>query len=243
MDTIDQTLLRIGRRLKGTPIHPVAKTAYYKVINPARNFYVSRSLDRTACFTVRPSTDGVPEYELYLDLSSGNAYTRQRIHGTYEEEIMDFLVDHVDGESTFWEVGAGFGYFSLAMAPIADQVYSFEASEDRLSMLEKSVVENDYRNVSIVDGIVGDDVSLDDYETPDVVTMDIEGHEVGVLQSDSVSQTLESGAVWAVEVHWGERFPDGDPDAVESVFQTHGYDVRDLGGRDENNKHIVALPR
>lgn len=211
------------------------------------------TLGYTGRYRVDGAVDGVPEFEFWYSLN--RPHIRHRVLGEFETEVARTLVDHWDEETTFWEVGSGWGYHSLSAAPIVDRVVAFDPDGDRTSLLERSIETNGFDNVSVVSEAVD---SLDDYlpehSYPDVVLMDIDGWEYDVLPMST--ELLAAGPVWIVEVHHDVDVPPArrsDPEDVTALFERHGYTVerirehyqRDLRGNelDElNTHHVLAYP-
>lgn len=204
---------------------------------------------RDVCYSgryrIKHQHDEVDPYFLRFDFDS--PHRRHRIDGEYEPAVAEALVDVCDPDTTYWEVGAAWGYHSMALAPEINQAVCFEPDFERLSRLVKSVDDNGYANVKPVAEAVE---SLDDYSSrycpPDVLLMDIDGGEFDVIPNSP--NVLESGCTWIVEVHHDH----GNPQELESLFKAYGYELNQISQRQKrthfgreldeiNVHHILAV--
>jgi precorrin-6B methylase 2 len=198
-------------------------------------------------YRISIDNDFYSDFYYWFNLSSPNL--RPRITGEYEPEVVEKLAEFTNKDSEFWEVGAGWGYFSLALADNIRQPFAFEPLDNRYELMERSIVENDFENVDLYKEAVE---SLDNYKEdigiPDVVLMDIDGWEYNVL-SDS-EEMLKQDIVWIIEVHkepMGISPPSRDqvrPTDVENLFIRHDYQVDRIAERERDGDvyayHIVA---
>lgn len=167
------------------------------------------------------------------------------IAGTYEHPVMKALSDRLSADTVFWEIGAQWGYFSVAMAGTAERVLAFERDSDSVVLLRRNRDINDFDNFDIHEGEVGTDVHLDEFESPDLVLMDIEGWELTTLRN--AEKTLAAKPTWVIEIHepsmLGPDTPPNDPGEIRSILETNGYTVSKLNPRSSENYHIIAEPK
>lgn len=221
--------------LKNTPMESAAFRTYEWMLDR----YVAGSPWPSGYYNVEIENTTSPPFIIWLE---GKGPTdRAQIRGQYEPEVIKKLVTYVDPSMEFWEVGGGWGYHSLALAPVVDNVVAFEAEKQRAVQIRESAHRNQYENVEVVQGTVGTEISLDEFSCPDVVLLDVVGWEVEVLQRSP--ELLRSGPLWIVEIH--EPGVQGvergiDPEEVYNIFEQHGYEVGELSRRKPGNFHIVA---
>jgi precorrin-6B methylase 2 len=230
-------LRKIGRRLfKGTRWGPPLWNLYeglhrrweIKALSPGGWYQID---------------SGFPEIEPYYMYSDGLwPVERAKISGDYERNIAKELVQRANRSDVFWEIGAKYGYHSLMLAQLLDEVVAFEANPDFATNLREAIQKNEYENVHIVEGTVGTNVSLDDYLAPDLILMDIEGWEQDVLES--VKIPLQSNATWIVEIHekGSATRKHSNGEAVQRRFEKFGYSTMKMSERNERNYHLLAIP-
>jgi precorrin-6B methylase 2 len=129
------------------------------------------------------------------------------------------LVDVVSENTTFWEIGAKRGYFSLSLAPLVRDVVAVDATKRDLEALEEASVRNGYDNISTHHTLLQEGADLDEivdlYGVPDVALMDIEGWEEAVLQG--ADEFLAAKPTMVIEVH--------DDQQVSYILEAAGYRV------------------
>ena len=214
---------------------PVSETIFTKAIA----LRYQRSLNTKGFYRVQPATNGLPEFGLYTDVRGLGQLSKVR--GRYEPHVQRLLVEECSAESTFWEVGAGWGFFSLALAPLVSNVVSFEGVPGRVANIRQSVQQNGYKNIQIVDGIVGDNISLAEFSPADVALMDVDGAETRIVQEEYEGVTAVP--LWIIELHEpGLRnvLDIADPEVVIETMKEYGYKIRTLGYKKVGNYHIVA---
>lgn len=203
-------------------------------------------------YVVEHQTPGVDSFDFLFRFDS--PHRRERIDGIYERAVADELVARCDDETVLYEVGAGWGYHTLSVAPIIDQAVGFDPDSERTRRFRGSVSESGFENVDVVESRVDClDDHLSEFGTPDVVLVDIDGGEYDVLPASE--RLLESGCVWIVELHHdAPAVSEGEqPAAIEEMFRKNGYRVErirehyqrdhfDRRTKELNTHHIVAEP-
>jgi hypothetical protein len=203
-------------------------------------------------YTIDHAADGIPPFYYWFPLSHpGN---QRRIRGEYEIDVMERLSTLCDRDTELWEVGAAWGYHSMAVAGQVDTIRSFEPMTEPLQLLEKSAQENGFDNIITYEVAVESlDAYLDD-GIPDIILMDIDGWEYNVV-SNSL-ETLQERPIWLIELHTD---PTGVPDEavrphdVVQLLNNHGYHTEEFGergsfdrfGRQDTTKHawyVLATP-
>lgn len=164
--------------------------------------------------------------------------------GELEPEVMSTLSSHIDEDSVFWEVGAAWGYFSMAMATVAKDVVAFEVMPERTEKIRMSANKNGFDHIQVVEGTVGEDVKLDSYTKPDLVLIDIEGCEYEALRD--ATKLIEYRPIMVIEIHENPSSAPGDPeinpDGLFELLEDAGYNISRIQARDETNYHVVAKP-
>jgi hypothetical protein len=171
------------------------------------------------------------------------------LSGDYESEVLSKIIEEVDNKTVFWQVGARFGYFSMAIADYVESVLAIEPLSKNIECIEKSIDANGYNNVRTFQTYINDKTTLDDivsnYSYPDVVVMDIEGWELKALQN---SDTLvNSDVTLIIEVHRrplpGTQPPNFSPNnekKVRDLLTKQGYNISFIEDKEMDNYHIVA---
>jgi len=108
-------------------------------------------------------------------------------------------------------------------------------------MIERSIEENGYTNIRVVEGTVGEEVTLSDYPPADVALMDVDGAESELVECQF--ETIQSVPHWIVELHELQLpsvLDTADPELVENKLRNAGYGVNQLGARRDGNYHIKS---
>jgi len=207
-------------------------------------------------YRISPDISGTDPF--WYPLHVGKRHRRDRIEGTYESEVFQTLVEYADENTSFWEVGAWRGYFSLALANTVQSAVAFETRESPVEKLRAAADRNGFQNLRTVNELVESlDPYLASHGTPDLVLLDIEGWEYEVL--DASPEFLESRPIIIVELHKESGWQDGevvnpkgetetvpqpniDSEGVEELLREHEYQLETLHMRRETNYHILATP-
>lgn len=111
--------------------------AIYRVIDIMQGRYSGNLLSVEGMYRISPKQATVSPF--WMTLHVGKSHRRKRIGGRYEPEVMAALDEHVREDSTFWEVGAWRGYYSIAFASRASEVVAFEAREESAEHVRERV--------------------------------------------------------------------------------------------------------
>jgi len=134
-------------------------------------------------------------------------------------------MDRIDGGSVFWEAGARWGYYSFPAAELGADVFAFEKIPEQVACLQKTKQHNSFDNVTIVEGMAGDDYSLDEFTTPDLAVIDVEGREYELLKN--APDLLESEANLIIELYGNTVSPQKklgrSPEAVKELLKESGF--------------------
>jgi precorrin-6B methylase 2 len=200
--------------------------------------------DQSGFYRVAPPYSKIEPFYLWLpDAKTG--YRQACIKGTLEPPVMSAIAEAINEDTVFWDVGALRGYFSFACAGVVDQVRCFEANSRNAEIIRKGVRKNSFQNVDVIEGYVGQDVSLDDFDPPDLILMDTEGWEYEILRDSK--ETLRAGPTWVIELHEHGEATDAEtilpnevnPEGVLQMFEEAGYQVRTI--KEYSNRcHISA---
>jgi precorrin-6B methylase 2 len=218
----------------------------YQWYNYCHAIHQRRSFETDGFYTVKTPIPSINPFSLYLPGPDPPWRTKTLYaggvipftSGTYEPPIQQWLGEVVDTGDVFWEIGARFGYYSVGLAQLADSVVAFEGNDKWASYVHKSAEHNDLNNVDVVTGFVGDDARLDDFNSPDVALMDIDGGEYDAL--DTAHETIQSGTTWIIEAN---HTVDHHPNEIESLFRKEGYSIdRSNYPSRSDSYHILATP-
>ena len=186
-------------------------------------------------------------------------YAGEKLH---EPVAVELLVDNLTADSTFVDVGAHLGYFSIIAAQRAKRVFAIEAQEMMVSRIHRNACANHLRNVHTMLAAAGSEpgfaefaksagpggsvssgsgnlvpvVRLDDYFTgdlmPSVIKIDTEGYEMNVLRG--CTNILKKKVKLIIEVHQKMRDFGDDPYEFYDLLVHHGYKVRAVSHRRED---------
>jgi FkbM family methyltransferase len=176
--------------------------------------------------------------------------------GNYERRHATVLNSVAKPGMTVFDVGANVGYFTLlfsrAVGP-QGHVYAFEPNPDNLARLHSHLALNACTNVTVIaaaasdrDGEAGFDgdgceghlsntgvlavrtIRLDDFPTPDLIKMDIEGGEA--LAVPGAQRILsERRTIWFLALHYTE--------SMMWRFESENYHLLAL-----SHAHVLATP-
>ncbi len=99
----------------------------------------------------------------------------------YVERTLSRLQLHLEPTTRVLEIGPGSGAFTLALAPLAEEIIAVEPAPSMRAVLSRNLVENDVTNVKIIPGRIEDflqdekgtfDLALAAYSLHDVESMD-----------------------------------------------------------------------
>lgn len=233
--------------IEDTVLYEPAKTVY-------RTFRRIKLSFKNQYYNLRYSKGEFPKIDIpeknidsfYLNLPDSGTSRYRRMFGEWEPKVMSTLASEIDKDTVYWEFGGAWGYFSMAIAPHVKECYSFEALEERSQKVKKSIEKNGYDNVEAICGIVGKNIQLDNYPTPDIVLMDVEGFEYEILKHNS--WLLENSTTFIIEVHTQEGHvhhteekPHLNPSGVKEILKNHAYEISQID--EGKNYHIKASPR
>jgi hypothetical protein len=246
---IDRIAGKVAPVIKGTPLYSPAKYAYNKarpridtLENRILDFYVSGQLSSTGFHTVNPPEPEISPFQIWL--LGGDKLQRARMKGQLEPEVMSVLSSHIDEDSVFWEVGAAWGYFSMAMSTVTKEVVAFEIMHERTEKIRMSADRNGFDHIEVVEGTVGGEIELDDYPKPDIVLIDIEGWEYEALRN--APELIEHRPTMVIEIHESPSStpgnPEINPEGIYEILRDARYTISRIRERDESNYHIVAKP-
>jgi len=250
----------VGNILHGTPFYIPVLRLYnmYRGVHFIKNH---KTLPTTGYYSIQPSEE-LSSFEMYLPIGhsvriddsdsqtlgfsrdyTGAGYSGSRLNGDYEPPVTKILKRHLNNTSVFWELGAQFGYYSLLVSPIVDEVLAVEGIKDNVECIKKSSERNGYSNITIEHCLLGINKTLDElvkeHSAPDVVLMDIEGWETKVLEeADTIfSQT----STWIVETHSkpelsGAPYNENTHDDIINIFKNRGFKIEKI-----NEERLLAL--
>lgn len=123
-----------------------------------------------------------------LYVSPTSSLTKTEYPG-FEPGLVDRLVQAIDRETVYYDIGAGYGYnlqISLLAGALPDKIHLFETSSFRTRFLKKNAMGKMHVNkVFVSDSDGKSSTRIDTYtesaQSPDVVTIDIEGSEYRAL--------------------------------------------------------------
>lgn len=235
---------RVGHLIHGTPLYSVAVAIYSNLEKIFEYTNIERVLDywyigrKGQLVQVAPNDTSFQPYLLRLE--PAGKLQRRRARGVYESHVMSFLDEELTSDSVFWEIGAAWGYFSVAAATRVKEVYSFEMDADRVKYLEESIAANELDNITTVNDKLGSETDFTEYSAPDLVLIDIEGWEYTVLSA--ALEQCPDVSTWVVEVHSNliDVEADDSVEKIEELFGNYGYETSTLNEWSNNNNHVVA---
>lgn len=195
--------------------------------------------------TVKTSLGGE---NLYFLVDSAQDLRRAQ-NAIDETPILDWLLRDIDEETVFWDIGAYHGHYSLVAASKGAETIAFEPYPDNVDRFRRNISlngcdvtlrelglsdEEDICPFAVNDGSTSE-FRIDDngefevpvvrgdmiHPRPDIVKIDVEGHEESVL--DGMPSTLDSVCRIVVEVHDGV-----DPHSVWDRLDAVGLSVQEL---------------
>jgi len=109
-------------------------------------------------------------------------------YGEYQQLELEFLLSILTPDSVVYDVGANIGYHTTAFASRVRQVISFEPNPQNFALLQQNTADHERvtRYQAAVSNTLGtgyiDDFDPSVYGPPDLIKIDVEGHEYEVLQ-------------------------------------------------------------
>ena len=166
----------------------------------------------------------------------------------HEPPLTDVLLDILEPESVFWDIGGARGYHTLLAAQrVPDShIHTFEPNPYFQYLLSHNLSLNDVRP-TVVPDFVSDEPGIDrvtgthyaqETENPDVIKIDVEGWEESVLTGMEGLLATVMPTV-AIEVH-----PAIDPSVHPGVYDQLvdcGYNVRQVEQFRSNEGGLSAV--
>jgi len=106
-------------------------------------------------------------------------------YGEYQQLELEFLLSILTSDSVVYDVGANVGYHTTAFASRARQVISFEPNPQNFALLQQNTADHDRvtRYQAAVSNTQGTGyIASLNHAPPDLIKIDVEGHEYEVLQ-------------------------------------------------------------
>lgn len=180
-------------------------------------------------------------------------------HAIRERPVLEWFIEPIDEEWVVWDIGAYHGTYSIVCRLIGADVVAFEPNADNRARIRENAAINDVsvRTMDVAlsnqSGSVsfgGDDLHprkgiVENGEMtvtamrgdeidgqPDTIKIDVEGHELAVLEG--MDETLATVRRALVEVHEGV-----DPGAVIEILERHGLTC-DLAHVDRPQSYVLA---
>jgi FkbM family methyltransferase len=137
-----------------------------KFIAPGRgrNMLVESFLNSAEYQATRGRTTFVPvetdRFTIWVDAEDPLVAQGIMANKSYETHVTAVLLRELRAESTFVDVGANMGWFTLLAAPIARRVIAIEPNPTNVQLLYRSLLANKFENVSVLQGAITDRPSL-----------------------------------------------------------------------------------
>ncbi|WP_231184957.1 FkbM family methyltransferase [Haladaptatus sp. DYF46] len=193
-------------------------------------------------------TVDVREIRLTKGSATESLYAPKRSHlyrilgrgDEYEPQLTAAISDEFDTEDTFYDIGSQFGYFTTlakACGVPSSQIHGFEANDYHYRVLNRTHATDD---AFITQAYVGERTTTEmlaletyDGDDPNVVKIDVEGYEYGVLRG--MGEKLDGVRCLFVEIH--PRFLARTNDTPRDVFELlrdEGFELTATEHREEN---------
>lgn len=180
------------------------------------------------------------EYEDYNFLFSTNSkeandwfFPRYRKGQLHEPEISKLLIEHLEEDDIFYDVGSHVGYYSVLAAEICREgkIYCFEIDPDLIPSIENYIDLNSFQNIKIVNSAVSDKsgefVGFEPRQEENLSTNEITSSGTTLLQTISLSDFAairEKPNFVKIDVEGNERkvldglFREEDMDSLEYLL-------------------------
>ncbi|MCJ7429474.1 MAG: FkbM family methyltransferase [Candidatus Nanohaloarchaeota archaeon QJJ-5] len=212
----------------------------------------------------RVTVDG-DEYRFVID-STAAAWELRFVH-ELERPFYEAILDEIDEETVFYDIGANMGFYTLLAGQHGDRVIGFEphpAARDLLlrniglnGMMDDHIyrigISDEETTAGVTDPYTFGTASLDpdgdmidvrsldqvrdqdELPFPDIVKIDVEGHELAVLRG--MEDTLVGAEpILFIEAHQGDH-------DVKQFVQEHGYTWEPIMHRPDGNVLGRADPK
>jgi len=90
-------------------------------------------------------------FKIYLDANE-SGMMKSRTVEKYEVQKFKWLKNNLTQQDTFIDVGANKGDFTLLSSLYCSKVYSVEPHPNNIKWLEKSIAENQFKNIDVLEG-------------------------------------------------------------------------------------------
>lgn len=184
-----------------------------------------------------------------------------------EKEVINSLIEHTSESDVFYDVGGHIGIYTCLVGQKARETHSFEPHPKTAGILRENTERNSINaevheyGLSNEEGTVKVDTSgenvggmvlpntsgnmelklrtLDgNIPEPDVMKIDVEGHEKKVLEG--MKEMLDGCSCIFVEVH-NDRLNDGEIDYIENLLGNKGFDLSKTTYEHGNHYHLKAI--
>ena len=210
-----------------------------------------------------PQSIHVSDYEAQFRVTSGAEHWRVR-HQIRERVIIEQLLHEIKPGDCFWDVGAAVGTYSCLAADAGATTIAFKPHPKNHARCKENFdlnkMEGDVFDLALSDesktmqlpksGAVGTGTfqlsESGDYEVktargddvgtldPDVVKIDVEGHEIQVL--NGMGERLDTVRLIFVESHPNHGVEIED---VKSILRRHGFNIETID-LDRNEPYIIG---
>jgi hypothetical protein len=159
--------------------------------------------------------------------------TKHINNGMYEPLLTQDIYSELTNDSVFYDVGSYFGYFSRLAQCYGlpdNNIYTFEANYSRHLLLSK-IHQGD--NINLTNNFVGNNPEaghtvLDHFvlqnQSPDIVKIDVEGHEYNVLRG--MKKLLQNNnVILYIEMHPAKYDNNQEEEEITDFLHNLGYSL------------------
>ncbi len=129
---------------RSTAIQRMIDSSEFQQRHPSGTQFLSSKEDRVLV--------ELPKFKIYA-MTNDTAIGQPLIIGkTWETHVTNAIVKHLKPGEVFLDIGANIGYFTLLAASIVQdggKVISFEPNPQNLQLLYSSIVENQFKNITV----------------------------------------------------------------------------------------------